>query len=124
MDRFDQLRVALLETSAGWLPSVIDRFDAHYVMSPKHTPPLHSMPREVITNGRYFHGIDTWERSLEFVTEFLGEDVLLFATDWPHGDTAWPSAVDQVVEWPRLTENAKRKILGENAQRLCLRILS
>ena len=70
------------------------------------------------------HGIDTWERSLEFVTEFLGEDVLLFATDWPHGDTAWPSAVDQVVEWPRLTENAKRKILGGNAQRLCPRILS
>ena len=123
MDRFDQLRVAVLETAAGWLPAVIDRFDAHYVMSPNHTPELHSMPSEVIMSGRYFHGIDTWERSLEYVTEFLGEDVLLFATDWPHGDTAWPSAVDQVVEWAGLNENAKRKILGENALRLCPRIL-
>ena len=57
------------------------------------------------------------------MTEFLGEDVLLFATDWPHGDTAWPSAVDQVVEWAGLNDNAKMKILGENALRLCPLIL-
>jgi predicted TIM-barrel fold metal-dependent hydrolase len=48
----------------------------------------------------------------------------LFASDWPHGDTAWPEAVQQTVERPRLGETARRKILGENAMRLCPRLRS
>jgi predicted TIM-barrel fold metal-dependent hydrolase len=124
MERFDRLRVAVIETAAGWLPSIMDRFDAHYAMSPGHTPSLHTMPSDVIKGGRYFHGIDTWERSLEYVVSVVGEDMLLFATDWPHGDTAWPEAVQQVVEWPGLSDSAKRKMLGENALRLCPRLAS
>ena len=54
----------------------------------------------MVKSGRYFHGIDTWETTLESVVDVVGEDVLLFATDWPHGDTAWPTGVDQVMEWP------------------------
>ena len=119
---FPRLRVGILETGAGWLPAILDRFDAHYAMSPGHVPLLHRMPSEVVKEGRYFHGIDTWERTLEWVVEFVGEDVLLFATDWPHGDTAWPEGVKQLVEWPGLSDSAKRKILGENAIRLCPRL--
>ena len=37
-------------------------------------------------------------------------------------DTAWPESVQQVVERPGLTERAKRKILSENAIRLCPRL--
>jgi hypothetical protein len=51
---------------------------------------LKRLPREVLAEGRYFHAIDTWERSIEFCVQELGEDLWLFATDWPHGDTAWP----------------------------------
>ena len=91
-------------------------------MSPGHVPNLKRMPREVLAEGRYFHGIDSWERSLEFCVEELGEDMWLFASDWPHGDTAWPESVEQTVERPRLPETAKRKILGENALRLCPRL--
>ena len=50
--------------------------------------------------------------------EELGEDMWLFASDWPHGDTGWPEAVQQTVDRPRLTDSARRKILGENAARL------
>ena len=122
LERFPSLRAAVLETAAGWLPAIIDRYDAHYLMSPNHTPLLHRLPSDVIHEGRYFHGVDTWERTIEQVVDFVGEDVLLFASDWPHGDTAWPEAVQQVVEWPGLTDSAKRKILGENALRLCPRL--
>ena len=122
LELFPKLRVGIVETAAGWLPAILDRFDAHYTMSPGHVPLLHRMPSEVVKEGRYFHGIDTWERSLEWVVQFVGEDVLLFATDWPHGDTAWPEAVQQLVEWPGLSDSAKRKILGENAMRLCPRL--
>ncbi len=122
-ERFPSLRAGVVETAAGWLPAILDRFDAHYVMSPQHVPLLHQMPSEVVKQGgRYFHGIDTWERTLEWVVQYVGEDVLLFATDWPHGDSAWPEAVQQVMEWPGLSDGVKRKILGENAMRLCPRL--
>ena len=91
-------------------------------MSPGHVPNLKRMPREVLAEGRYFHAIDTWERSLEFCVEDLGDDLWLFATDWPHGDTAWPESVQQIVERPRLSETSKRKLLGQNALRLCPRL--
>jgi hypothetical protein len=71
--------------------------------------------------GCYFHGVDTWEQTIPYVVDVLGEDVLLFATDWPHGDTAWPTAVQQIDGLP-IGESAKRKILGENAMRLYPRL--
>ena len=42
--------------------------------------------------------LDSWEGRLEFCVENLGEEIWLFAFDWPHGDTAWPEAVEQSVE--------------------------
>ena len=122
-DRFTSLRVSCVETAAGWLPAILERFDAHYVLSPHHVPFLKRMPSEFVRKDkRYFHGVDTWERTLEFVVDFVGEDVLLFATDWPHGDTTWPEGVREIVEWPGLTDSAKRKMLGENAMVLCPRL--
>lgn len=123
-EMFPTLRVAIIETGGGWLPLALDRLDTHYLMSPGHVPNLKRLPREILAEGRYFHAIDTWERSLPFCVQELGEDLWLFATDWPHGDTAWPESLDQVVTRPQLTEQAKRKILGENAMRLCPRLRS
>src|ERR671918_557604 len=110
-DLFPRIRAAIIETAGGWVPAALDRFDTHYLMSPGHVPNLKRMPRDVIAEGRYFHGIDSWERSIEFCVDELGEDMWLFASDWPHGDSAWPEAVQQTVERPRLGETAQRKIL-------------
>ena len=122
LELFPRLRAAIIETGGGWLPAVLDRFDTHYLMSPGHVPNLKRLPREVLAEGRYFHAIDSWERSVEFCVEELGEDLFLFASDWPHGDTAWPEAVPLLVDRPRLSETGRRKLLGENALRLCPRL--
>ena len=119
---FPYLRVAIIETGGGWLPLALDRLDTHYVMSPDHVPNLKRLPREVVAEGRYFHAIDSWERSMEFCVNELGEDLWLFATDWPHGDSAWPESVQQVTTRAGLSADAKRKMLGENALRLCPRL--
>jgi predicted TIM-barrel fold metal-dependent hydrolase len=121
-EKFSRLRVAIVETGAGWVPLALDRLDTHYILSPGHVPNLKRMPREVLAEGRYFHGMDSWERSVQFCVDELGEDMWLFATDWPHGDTAWPETVEQLVERPGLSASAKRKMLGENAMRLCPRL--
>jgi len=103
------------------LETVVDRA-LTVATSPPEGPVYLTLPREVLAEGRYFHGIDSWERSLEFCVEELGEDLWLFATDWPHGDSAWPESVEQAADRPRLTESARKKLLGENAMRLCPRL--
>jgi predicted TIM-barrel fold metal-dependent hydrolase len=45
---------------------------------------------------------------------FGGEDHVLFASDWPHHDFDHPRAVFDLP----LSNEAKRKIMGENALRL------
>jgi predicted TIM-barrel fold metal-dependent hydrolase len=119
---FPLLRIAIIETGGGWLPLALDRLDTHYIMSPGHVPNLKRLPREVLAEGRYFHAIDSWERSMEFCVQELGEDLWLFATDWPHGDSAWPESVQQITGRSGLSERAKRKMLGQNALRLCPRL--
>jgi len=47
----------------------------------------------------------------------LGEDIWLFSTDDPHGGTRWPNGAPLVTERTGLSENAKVKMLGENAKR-------
>lgn len=121
-DLFPKLRVGIIETSGGWVPVIVDRLDAHYVASPNHVPNLTRTPHEVVKGGNYFHAIDTWEGTVEHCVKALGEDIWLFSTDYPHKGTQWPNGVQQVVNLPGLSETAKRKLLGENAMRLCPRL--
>ncbi len=119
---FPKLRAAVTETSGGWVPVIVDRLDAIFLASPSHVPNLSQMPREVVKNGRYFHAVDTWERTVQHCVDSLGEGIWLFATDYPHKGTQWPNGVEQITNLPGLSDSAKRKILGENALALCPRI--
>jgi len=46
----------------------------------------------------------------------------LFATDRPHEDTAWPESAQQIAAHPDRSASAERKMLEENALRLCPRL--
>ncbi len=121
-DLFPKLRAAVIETSGGWVSVIVDRLDSHYLASPDHVPHLNRLPREVVTDGRYAHALDTWESSIQQSVESMGEDIWLFATDYPHKGTQWPKGVEQIVDLPGLSEKAKAKILGGNALRICPRL--
>jgi predicted TIM-barrel fold metal-dependent hydrolase len=47
------------------------------------------------------------------VAAHLGEDRLIFGSDYPHPDHAWPGTVDDIRRAP-LDERAKRRILWDN----------
>jgi hypothetical protein len=119
---FPKLRAAIFETSAGWVPWLIERLDECYESKPNLVPNLHRKPSEVVAEGRLFHSIDPGERYIEHCVEELGEDFWLFATDYPHSGVAFPNGAQAAVDRPRLTESAKKKILGANAQRMFPRL--
>lgn len=123
-DLFPQLRVGVFETGAGWMPWLLEQLDDGYHGRPDLVPYLQRPPSEVLAEGRLFHAVESSERYLEHCVEELGEDIWLFATDYPHTGSPWPHGVQHVTDRPGLTDSAKHKILGENALRLCPRLAS
>jgi predicted TIM-barrel fold metal-dependent hydrolase len=47
------------------------------------------------------------------VIERMGSNNIVFSTDYPHGDSKYPEAVDRFLQLP-LPSEAKRKILWDN----------
>ena len=56
--------------------------------------------------------------------EAIGEDTLMFATDYPHSESWFPKSVDAVLGWTSIAETARRKLLWDNAVRCYRRFAS
>ncbi len=121
-DLFPKLRMGVFEAGSGWMPWLIEQLDASYKSFPHLAPHLRRPPSEIVAEGRLFHGIEAGERYIEHCVQELGEDMWLFTTDYPHAGTEWLTGVSDIVERQGLSETAKNKIFGANAQRLCPRM--
>jgi uncharacterized protein len=122
MDRYATLRIATLEAGHGWLPFWIARLDEHAETIKAALPALKQRPSEYVTGGRYFQSIEIPEGAAltNAVTDLLGEDVLMYASDYPHGESHFPQSVAIVRGWA-MAETRKRKLLWDNACRLYAR---
>jgi predicted TIM-barrel fold metal-dependent hydrolase len=119
LDRYPELRLAPLECGHGWLPSWGARLDELAEMCRHALPPLKHAPSEYIRGPQYFQSIQIYEgeQSLLHAIAALGEDTLMFATDYPHSESWFPKSVEKVLAWTGLSDTARRKLLWENALR-------
>lgn len=117
MDLYPRLRFAFMEAGAGWLPYWAERMDEHFEMLRPQVPKLKRLPSEHIGGGRIFVSCDPDEKMLPQVLELVGEDVVIYASDYCHWDSRFPDSVRLIADRNNLAEKAKRKILGENALR-------
>ena len=101
LDRYPRLRLTALECGHGWLASWAARLDELAEMSRHALPPLARKPSEYIRGPQYFQSIQIYEgeRSLLHAIESLGEDTLMFATDYPHSESWFPKSVEAVLGW-------------------------
>jgi predicted TIM-barrel fold metal-dependent hydrolase len=122
MDRYPSLRIGTLEAGHGWLPFWIARLDEHAETIKAALPALKQRPSEYVTGGRYFQSIEIPEGAAltNAVTDLLGEDVLMYASDYPHGESHFPQSAEMVLGWD-MPEARKRKLLWNNACRLYAR---
>jgi predicted TIM-barrel fold metal-dependent hydrolase len=51
------------------------------------------------------------------VTGFLGDGVLMYASDYPHSECQFPDTVDNFMKWD-LKPEARQKLMAGNADRL------
>jgi predicted TIM-barrel fold metal-dependent hydrolase len=119
LDRYPELRLTSLECGHGWLAFWASRLDELAEMARHALPPLEQRPSEYIRGPRYFQSIQLHEGelSLRQAIEALGEDTLMFATDYPHSESWFPRSVDAVLGWTSISETARRKLLWDNAAR-------
>ena len=54
------------------------------------------------------------------VTDLVGDDVLMYASDYPHGESHFPESAGIVTGW-NMAETRKRKLLWDNAVRFYAR---
>jgi uncharacterized protein len=122
-DRYPRLRMGVLECGFGWLPFWAKRMDeqAEYVGG---IPSLKMHPSDYMKSGRFFCSIEHHEGEDMFsdVTRFLGEDVLMYASDYPHSECQFPDSVSNVLEWSAMGEGRMRKLLAGNADRFFRRV--
>ena len=117
LDRFPDLRVSFLESGIGWVPYWMERLDAEFEFRPEEVP-IKRPPSEYMKSEQCFYSCDPDEKTIPYVAEVLGEDRIIFASDYPHWDSRFPHSVSDVHEVAGLSERVRNKIFGENAARL------
>ena len=117
-EKFPKLRIAFLECGCGWVPYWMDRMDEEWEKRQCEAPVLKAKPSEYIRNGNWFFAAEPEESTLAYVMERIGEDKLIFASDYPHWDGMFPYVVSTIRQRTDISAEAKQQFLGGNAKRL------
>ncbi|MEE9284226.1 MAG: amidohydrolase family protein [Dehalococcoidia bacterium] len=121
-ERYPRLRVVFLEAGCGWLPYWLERLDSHYELMPESVPLLHQEPSRFFKSGNCFISFDPDEAMLPHVIDYVGDDRIVYASDYPHYDGRFPDSVRLVAQRGDIADEAKSKLLGGNARALYPRI--
>jgi uncharacterized protein len=122
-DRYPRLRVGFAEVGACWLPFWLYRLRGQVDYMRAVVPDMKRDPLDYAAEGQIFVGIEFYEAE-ELARSFMavvGEDVLMWQSDFPHPQCNWPNSPDGALGWD-IPDTAKRKLMSENAERY-LRIL-
>lgn len=115
-DKYPDLRVALIESGVSWLPAMLWRLDKEWKGLRREVPWVRELPSEYV---RQHVRLTTWPFDLpgdamraEQIVEQIGSDeMLMFASDFPHWHDDEP--VDSF--FAHLDPGVTRKITRDNA---------
>ena len=117
LERHPNLRCAFLEGTAGWVHWWLWRLDDHWEkFGPGCEVPLKLNPSDYFKRQCYV-ALDVDEEPAVDVINKMGPDYFVVSSDYPHGDGAFPEAMQQFLSLP-LNEEQRRKILWDNCARL------
>jgi len=118
LERFPKLRWVFLEAGCGWLPYWFERMDEHFETLGVQLPALKCEPSELLARGQLYFSCEPDEKELSHVVDVIGDDWIVFASDYSHFDSRFPGASEPIVNHAQLSAASKRKILNDNARKL------
>jgi predicted TIM-barrel fold metal-dependent hydrolase len=114
-ERFPHLKVICSEADAGWVPHFTYRMDHIYnrMLYTAKSTKLQRMPSEYFNENVSLTFQDDWVAFK--VTNLLNPKRLLWASDFPHGDSTWPNSQTLLREHAsHLSDTEKSGILRDN----------
>ena len=117
LERFPRLQVAFLEGGCGWLPFWLDRLDEHVERLHHLAPTLTLSPREYFARQCWI-SCDPDDRLVTAVVEQVGDDRIVWASDYPHLDAREGPLKKFYATQTALSDESRRKILYDNPRRL------
>jgi predicted TIM-barrel fold metal-dependent hydrolase len=117
LDRYVNLRVAFLEFGAEWIFYMFGRMEHYLKVNRRRMPSTSSLPQKEVADyarsGRIFIAPESDDPMLAQEIALLGEDQILFSSDFPHGEGR-ENAASSILQRGDLTAAQKRKILYDN----------
>lgn len=118
LERHPALRVAFLESGATWAAFWLERLDEQVHGFGDFCPEMRLRPSEYFARQCWISA-EVDESALPAITPLVGEERIVWGSDYPHHDATFPGAVTEILATiSGLPEEARRKIAGENAARL------
>jgi uncharacterized protein len=116
LERHPGLKVAFLEANCSWVPWLLWRLDEGYEREGDVFMTDIKMPPSEYFKRQCWVSVEPDETPARAMIETFGADQIVFSTDYPHGDSKYPRAVESFLELD-LSDEAKRKILWDNCAR-------
>ena len=119
LDRFPTLKIVSVESGIGWIPFMLESID--YEWNETGSQEEYNLP---MPPSEYFrrqvYGCFWFEKTAPMkLVDVIGEDNLLFETDFPHPTCLYPNVKEHLAEvtadW---SDTTRRKILQDNAAAL------
>ena len=115
-ERFPEFNFVLGESGVTWLPYVFDRLDTEYEDRGKSIG-LKMKPSDYFRRQGYV----TYQQDqfLEPIVPLIGEDRIMWGSDYPHPDCLWPDSHRILGEnLAKFSESTRRKIVHDNVAAL------
>lgn len=116
LHRHPKMKVAFLEANCSWLPWLLWRLDEGYEREGDIFMTDLTMPPSEYFKRQCFISVEPDEIPARHTIADFGCDQLVFSTDYPHGDSKYPHAVESFLKLS-LSDEDKRKILWDNCAR-------
>ena len=120
-DRHPNLKMVSVESGIGWVPFMLEAMDYELEENaPEWFHKLQKLPSRYFTDNWYAtFWFETGRGDLQHLVDAVGEDNIMFETDFPHPTCLHPSPLELVHDKiAALRPETQRKIMGENAVKL------
>ena len=115
-ERHPKLKVAIVESGAGYVRYLMDRLDEKYERF-KKTSCLSRPPSEYIRENFWFV-MDPSEASIDAQCDLVGEDKFLWGSDYPHVDSHMTAMQEVNEALAPMSPDRRKLVMGENARAL------
>jgi predicted TIM-barrel fold metal-dependent hydrolase len=107
--RFPNVRLASVENGSEFLPDLFKKLGSTNRKMPGYfrDDPVEAFRRNVWINP-------FWEDDVEEIVELMGDDRVIFGSDWPHIE-GMPRPLDYAAELKEFDDDTRRLILRDNA---------